>query len=99
MPLHDENVERYTNALADLEHIRAAWVEMGKPVTDVTPRGLVIPHPMLKEIREQTALTTRLGQVIAGKKTPGPEPKAVPSPLMPDPSKPSSPHLAAVEQR
>lgn len=56
--------ERLDAAIADLDHMRAEWEKIGKPLTIRTASLDVRPHPLVRMIAEKEEMVERMSRPL-----------------------------------
>ena len=83
LDLHGDAVARYEAARDLAKRLQDEWEALGSPLLSeggATGKAIV-PHPMIKMIREAEQQAHRFSEAIRGKKIPGPDPVAVMKPV------------------
>ena len=57
-------LERYARSVDRLAAVEAAWVELGRPATSEGSQGQTIAHPLLGELRAETAACQKLAEAL-----------------------------------
>jgi hypothetical protein len=68
--------QRYLQAAARRDSIRAAWEQEGSPLLATGSTGQLVEHPLVKMLREHDLLVDRLASA-ARRRHRGPDPSAV----------------------